>query len=157
MKKILITLLLIIFIQSDDDLYDETRIYKAITALKAKYPQGYKWNNSNSYTWGRSVCIGLGGYGSTGFGCQGFAMLASDAAFGDIPAYKFTKKSEIRVGDILRNGADYHSVIVLKKNGGSKYTIAEGNYGGAINWDRVIDIEQFGLAWGITRYKKNNN
>ena len=80
-------------------------------------------------------------------------MLASDAAFGNIPAYEFRDKSEIRVGDILRINNDSHSVIVLKKNGGSQYTIAEGNYNSSINWGRVINIDTSGFVYGYTRYK----
>ena len=152
MIKIFISLLLITFIQSDD-LYDANRIYKAITALKTKYPQGYKWDNSNEYVWGSSVASGLG-YGKyTGRGCAAFAMMASDAAFGDIPAYKFTEKKKIRVGDIIRINNDTHFVIVLKINGDSKYTIAEGNYNSSVNWERVINLETTGFNYGYTRYK----
>ena len=138
--KVLISLLLIAFIQSGDDLYDATRIYNAITALKSKYPQGTSWTNNNQYTWPSSVAIGLGYSSYRGSGCVGFAMLASDAAFGSIPAYKFTDKTKIRVGDIIRINNDTHFAIVLKINGNSKYTIAEGNYNSSINWNRIIDL-----------------
>ena len=152
MIKILISLLLIIFIQSDD-LYDANRIYKAITALKTKYPQGYKWDNSNEYVWGSSVASGLG-YGKyTGRGCAAFAMMASDAAFGDIPAYQKEDKAGIKVGDIVRINNDTHSVIVLKVNGNDEYTIAEGNYNSSIHWGRVINLSQTGFSYRITRYK----
>ena len=153
MLKYFIPLLLIAFIQSGDDLYDEDRIYNAIIALKAKYPQGYRWTNNDKYTWGPSVAMGLGYGGFTGGGCVAFAMIASDAAFGNIPAYEFKDKNEIRVGDILRIDNDNHSVIVLKKNGDSQYTIAEGNYNSSINWGRVINIDTSGFVYGYTRYK----
>ena len=152
MKYLIIALFLVTFIKSDDDLYDETRIYNAIISLKTKYPQGYPWTNGNEYVWGASVAMGLG-YGKyTGRGCVAFAMLASDAAFGNIPAYQFEDKSKIRVGDILRVNNNSHSVIVLKKNGGTKYTIAEGNFNSSVNWGRVIDINNTGFNYGITRY-----
>ena len=154
MMKLLIAFFLITFIQSDaDDLYDATRIYNAIIALKSKYPQGYPWTNNNEYVWGSSIAIGLG-YGKfTGRGCCAFAMLASDAAFGNIPAYKFTEKSQIRVGDILRINNNTHFVIVLKINGNSKYVIAEGNFNSSVNWERVIDLNATGFDYGYTRYK----
>ena len=80
-------------------------------------------------------------------------MMASDAAFGDIPAYKFTEKKKIRVGDIIRINNDTHFVIVLKINGDSKYTIAEGNFNSSVNWERVINLETTGFNYGYTRYK----
>lgn len=82
-----------------------------------------------------------------------FSMIASDAAFGKIPAYKFTDKNKIRVGDILRINNDTHFVIVLKKINKSKFKIAEGNYNASINWGRVIDINETGFDYGYTRYK----
>ena len=156
MMKIFIALLLITFIHtSDSDLYDATRIYNAIMGLQSKYPQGYSWNNSNKYSWGTSVAIGLGYSRYDGSGCVAFAMMASDAAFGDIPAYKFEDKSKIRVGDIIRINNDTHSVIVIKDNGGSKYTIAEGNYNSSVNYGRIIDLSKTGFTNGFTRYPKN--
>ena len=133
---------------------DDDTIYKAIIAIKSKYPQGKKWNNSNTYEWGRDVAISLGYSSYSGCGCFAFAMIASDAAFGNAPAYKFTDKNKIGVGDILRINNDTHFVIVLKKNGNTKYTIAEGNYNQSINWGRVIDLKETGFDYGYTRYKK---
>ncbi len=152
MMKIFFALLLITFIQSDDT-YDETRVYNAIMALQSKYPQGTPWTNSNSYVWTQSVAIGLGYSRYTGSGCVAFAMIASDAAFGNIPAYKKTDKAGIKVGDILRINNDTHSVIVLKKEGNDRYTIAEGNYNSSINWGRVINLGSTGFSYRITRYK----
>ena len=99
--------------------------------------------------------IGLGYSRYDGSGCVAFAMMASDAAFGDIPAYKFEDKSKIRVGDIIRINNDTHSVIVIKDNGGSKYTIAEGNYNSSVNYGRIIDLSKTGFTNGFTRYPKN--
>ena len=156
MMKILISLLLIILINSSDsDIYDATQIYNAIMGLQSKYPQGYPWTDSNKYTWGTSVAIGLGYSEYKGSGCVAFAMIASDAAFGNIPAYKFEDKSKIRVGDIIRINNDTHSVIVIKINGDSKYTIAEGNYNSSVNYGRIIDLTKPGFAYGFTRYPKN--
>ena len=156
MMKILIHLLLITLIySSDSDLYDATRIYNAIMGLQSEYPQGYPWTNNNKYSWGTSVAIGLGYSAYNGSGCVAFEMIASDAAFWKIPAYRFEDKSKIRVGDIIRINKDTHSVIVIKINGDSKYTIAEGNYNSSVNYGRIIDLTETGFAYGFTRYPKN--
>ena len=154
MKRILIALVLIIFIQSDADLYDPERIYNAIIDLKIKYPTGYPWTEENQYVWGPQIAKGLGLSKYTGYGCCAFAMLASDAAFGDIPVYKFFDRSKIRVGDILRIHNDTHFVIVLKIGENSHYTVAEGNIMSMVYYGRVIDLEETGFTFGFTRYKE---
>ena len=133
---------------------DDQAVYNAIMALQEKYPEGTPWTNSNSYTWGSNVAMGLGYSGFVGSGCQGFAMMASDAAFGDIPVYNFTDKESIKVGDIIRINNDTHSVIVLEING-SELTIAEGNFNNSIHWGRIIDINNCGFVYGYTRYPLN--
>ena len=134
-----------------DDPRDDQAVYDAIIALKKKYPEGTSWTNANSYSWGSDVAMGLGYSNFGGMGCQAFAMMASDAAFGDVPVYKFTDKKQIKVGDILRINNDTHSVIVLEING-KNITIAEGNYNSSVHWGRVIDIDNCGFVYGYTRY-----
>ena len=137
-----------------NDLYDPKRIYKAIIDLRDKYPQGLSWTNANNhYSWGEEIVSNLGYSSYNGSGCFAFAMIASDAAFGKIPVYKFFDKNKIRVGDILRINNDTHFVIVLKIIDKSKFKIAEGNYNASINWGRVIDINETGFNYGYTRYK----
>lgn len=138
-----------------DDLHDPTRVYNAIISLKTEYPEGRSWNNSNEYVWGESIAVGLGLGGYTGKGCMAFAMIASDAAFGTIPAYNSTDMNKIRVGDILRIFDNAHSVIVLKVNGPTSFTIAEGNYNQAIKWERDIDLTETGFNYLITRSQTN--
>ena len=96
---------------------------------------------------------GLGFSSFNGRGCLVFSMIASDAAFGNIPAYEFNDKNKIRVGDILRINNDTHFIIVLKILGESKYKIAEGNFNSSINWGRIIDIKETGFDYGYTRYQ----
>ena len=134
-----------------DTASNDEAVYNAIIALKAQYPEGTPWTNADTYYWDRNVASGLGYGGFTGMGCQAFAMIASDAAFGDVPAYQFTDKSRIRVGDIIRINNDTHSVVVLKIDG-TQITIAEGNYNYSIHWGRVIDIDTCGFVYGYTRY-----
>ena len=114
-------------------------------------PEKTPWDNSNKYTWDVKVDLGgftIDSYG--GKGCAGFAMMASDEAFGKIPAFKFTDKSKIRVGDIIYNGS--HFVILVKNIKGTRYQIAEGNYNGYIHYGREIDINSNGFTYGFTRY-----
>lgn len=127
---------------------NDNEIYNSIISLKNRYPEGTPWTNSNKYTW-NNIMPNSSIY--NGFGCMGFAMLASDAAFGNAPAYKYYDTNKIKIGDILRINNDAHSVIVLSKNG-NKLTIAEGNYGSKIHWGREIDIEQCNFVYGLTRY-----
>ena len=153
MMKLIYALLLIALVQADNT-YDETRIYNAIIALKSKYPEGTPWTNANTYTWGASVAIGLGYGAYTGGGCVAFAMIASDAAFGNIPAYQKNDKDGIKVGDIIRINNNSHSVIVLKKTSTKdQYIIAEGNYNSSIHWGRTINLSSTGFNYRITRYK----
>ena len=119
-------------------------------ALQSEYPEGTPWTNANTYSWGPDVAMTLGYGGFGGGGCQAFAMLASDAAFGNAPAYKFTDPAYISAGAILRINNDSHSVVVLKVDG-NMITIAEGNYNSSVHWGRVIDITNCGFVFGYTR------
>lgn len=120
---------------SASDLTDE-EAYKKIIALKSKYPEGKKWNNSNSYKRGNV----------TGYGCAGFAFMVQDAVFGKNA--KATRTTELdwdalRVGDHLRiynSIGGEHSIIVLEVNDDS-ITICEGNYNSSIHWGRVISMD----------------
>ncbi|MCR5330369.1 MAG: Ig-like domain-containing protein [Lachnospiraceae bacterium] len=128
----------------------DEEVCDAIMALQSEYPEGMPWTNANTYTWGREVASGLGYSSFGGAGCQAFAMLASDAAFGNAPAYRFDDPAHIRPGDILRINSDTHSVVVLKVDG-DKITIAEGNFNSSIHWGRVIDINNCDFVYGYTR------
>lgn len=128
------------------DLSEES-IYNAMIALKSEYPEGTRWTNDNYYGWNGGIFTG-------GFGCAGFAFMLSDAAFGSLPARRYYQYSvsDIRVGDILRENNDSHSVIVLRKlNGGVE--VAEGNYNLSVHWGRKIpDSELTRLTYIMTRY-----
>lgn len=113
---------------------DAARIYESMVALKAKYPEGTRYTNANSYVW-----HAIPGVTYTGYGCAGFAFMLSDAAFGDLPARKVTgfTLEDVRVGDILRINNDTHSVIVLEVRSNS-VIIAEGNYNSSVHWGREL-------------------
>lgn len=126
--------------------YDEASVYNAMIALKDKYPDGMKWTNDDFYAWN-------GGYYSGGYGCAAFAFILSDAAFGDLPARRYTSfdASSVRVGDILRN--DRHSYIVLEVHE-DYFTIAEGNINESILWGREIGFDgvTYNFEEHLTRY-----
>ena len=121
--------------------------------MKATYPDGTPWDNTKKYSWKGNVLSIIYPNVSVfeGGGCVAFAFMASDAAFDDLPAYKYTDASKIRVGDFLRLDNDNHSVIVLTRNG-NNITVAEGNYNSSVNWGRTIDITNCGFSYGYTRY-----
>ena len=132
-------------------------IYNRITALKNnEYPEGTVWTNDNKYEWNLTVPSSLGISRFIGYGCQAFAMITSDAAFGNAPAYRYDNDgtTTVRVGDILRLNNDTHSVIVLAIDGDT-LTIAEGNYNGTIHWGRTISLSGCGFTYGYTRYRPN--
>ena len=114
----------------DPDKLTAKKVYKAMIAKKADFPEGMTWTNDNYYEW-------YGGYYSGGFGCAGFAFLLSDAAFGKLPCSvnEEFEYEDLRVGDILRINNDTHSVIILKIDDDG-VTIAEGNYNASIHWGR---------------------
>ena len=126
----------------------EDSIHQRIIALKARYPEGKRWTNKNTY---RSKV----GYG--GSGCHAFALILSDAAFGDAPIRKHKNLGELKVGDMIRVKKNTHTVIVLDIEG-DQVTFAEGNYNSSIHWGRVMTIDQLAQYGNyiLTRYPKNN-
>ena len=132
---------------SAEEVPTQAEAYSAMIALKEQYPQGSTWTNANSYTWN-------GGYGGTTYGCMAFANMLSDAAFGDLPARKLTGITidDVRVGDILRNGKNTHTVIVLEVHE-DYVVIAEGNYLGTVQWTNTMDAEEVAsCSYMLTRY-----
>ena len=101
-----------------------------INGLRSEYYEGRPWTNANSYY---SPAVHM-----TGYGCAGFALICSDAAFGDLPVTsRHSNFDAIKVGDMLRINNDTHSVVVLEKRADS-VIVTEGNYNSSIHWDREI-------------------
>lgn len=108
----------------------EETVLAAINALRETYPEGMSWTNDNSHF---SPALRL-----TGYGCEGFALICSDAAFGELPVTAAHSDFDaVRVGDLLRINHDTHTVIVLEKKEDS-VVVAEGNYNRSVHWDREL-------------------
>ena len=117
-----------------DDEYSDECLYDKMISKKKEYPEGMKWDNSDTYYW-------KGGIFSGGGGCAGFAFMLSDVCFGDIKAKQLKPcPNNYKVGDVVRINNDSHSVIILKIEN-DIITIAEGNYGGTIHWGRTFKFE----------------
>mgnify|MGYP003289283993 CR=1 FL=1 len=125
---------------------DSASVYKAIMAMRSKYPEGTVWNNNNSYSW-------KGGTYTTGYGCAGFAFMLSDAAFGNLPARitQTFKADEVRVGDILHYSGHFVTVLELRQ---SSFIVVEGNVNGRIYWETEKTHQQIrdGFEHHFTRY-----
>lgn len=138
---------------TENDVLSESKVYEAIINMQSEYPEGMKWTNDNLYFWHGSIA----GTRFWGGGCAGFAYLLSDAAFGDLPARKYTQydPSTIKVGDIIRINNDSHSIIVLTVDEDG-VTVAEGNVSNSIHWGGRWTHEQLMNAdYIITRYQES--
>ena len=90
----------------------EESVQATLTGLRAKYPHGAVY--PSPYTSTSSPP-----YGPTNKNCAGWAILCSDAAFGNLPWRKVDRPSweQIRPGDLveMRGGGLNHGVIVLER------------------------------------------
>lgn len=127
----------------------EKSVYNTLITMKAKYPEGTPFDNSNSYF--TDTAFPFVNY--TGRGCAGFALELSDAAFGEYPTRYHFNFDKIRVGDIVRILDDQHSVIVLEVNG-REITVAEANYNRSVHWGRKLNLDDATVGWSyvLTRY-----
>ena len=83
-----------------------------LAALKVRYPHGSTYSTPYHSTSG-------GPYGTSISNCAGWAILCSDAAFGNLPWRKIDRPSweQIRPGDLIemRGNGMNHGVIVLER------------------------------------------
>lgn len=125
----------------------EAQVYASLMEMKEEYPQDSPWTSRNQYSWNG------GGYGKAR-GCMAFAHMMSDAAFGSLPARQLTRFTieDVRVGDVLRNGWNSHSVIVTEVH--EDYVcIAEGNWNYKVNYERTWSAAEVAAAcYMLTRY-----
>lgn len=138
--------------EEEEEIYpaeiSEEEAYEAIMAMQDEYPEGMSWTNDNYYEW-------KGGVFSGGYGCAGFAFAMSDAAFGNRPAeriYDGISIDMLKVGDIIRDAANTHTMIVLEVHE-DHVVIAEGNYNFSVHWGRTLSADQVNHAsYVLTRY-----
>ena len=89
----------------------EESVSAALDALKARYPHGSTYPAPYHST-------SNGPYGAVNSNCAGWAILCSDAAFGDLPWRKMDFRWEdVRVGDLIQynNQLGSHVVVALSK------------------------------------------
>jgi len=123
--------------------FTEAAINERIQAMRALYPHGRAWSPS-----------------TVNANCGVFAVMMQEAAFGwwtqlpMTPVRIHTNWDEIRVGDrvIVRNSTGgLHEVFIIAISAdGNTFTLAEGNIGGRVGWDRTITMAQ--LRAGGTRH-----
>ena len=144
---------------SSKDTNADKKIYNKIIAMKAKYPEGSRYDESNTYK----------GYSA----CQAFAYLMSDTAFGkDKPYYRHYDFGALRTGDIiyqvpgskLSDGSyttTTHALVVLKADyRKDELVLCEGNYMGKAHWGSTYSISEFALGAGASvtsRYSYSAN
>lgn len=92
----------------------EENVTELLWGLMESYPAGTLYGAPYC-----STSAARGPYGSSGSNCAGWAMLCSDAAFGDLTWRRITNPSwdEIRAGDLVRYDTESsgHVVVVLEK------------------------------------------
>lgn len=142
-----------------------TKEYLAMTALMEQYPNGSYWPLNTTYIWNAGVWYGDA---LTAFNhsdktsvmvyvpeaSQRFAMMVSDAAFGDLPAKKIDYKqwSDIWVGDILQ--LDGHGVIILEVYDDYVIVAERPSWGEYVQWGRKIskDRVEKDIEYVVTRW-----
>ena len=154
--------------------YDESLVYSRIMNMQNYYPTGTSWTGSNQYLNFRVYPTPHGG------GCNGFAAMVQDAAFGNRGCRTHSDINSVRVGDVIwyRNSEQNHVIIVtgmyegkvtVKKNvyvpelgiysdvfveeDGIVLVFADGNSNGQVHWGRERGINAFG-AFELTIYTR---
>ena len=90
----------------------EESVRAALAALREQYPNGTVWP---------SPCRSASGgpYGASSHSCAGWAILCSDAAFGDLPWRRVDRPSweQLRPGDLVEYDNDLggHVIVVVSK------------------------------------------
>jgi hypothetical protein len=114
----------------------EEEVYACLMKMKKKYPQGTKWGKEEGE-------------------CDAFATMLVYDAFGylgkkyhwdeDIDPDRELRQDieNIRVGDVLSTTKGYsgHLQVVQKVLGKGKFLLAEGNYNGTVNWERIVSFK----------------
>ena len=133
----------------------EAEVYRRILTLQADHPEGMPFTEKNMYYCNVQALIKEGeSTNPFGSGCSAFGYLASDTAFGDLPARYVTADKldydSIMVGDNLIGWR--HQVVVLEVYENC-LIIAEGNYNKMMHWGRIMTREEVEDGYDLfTRY-----
>ncbi len=91
----------------------EESVQSALAALREQYPNGALWPSPYRST--------SGGPYHSGMNCAGWAILCSDAAFGDLPWRRVDSPTwdQLRPGDLVEYDNDLggHVIVVVSKTG----------------------------------------
>ena len=108
----------------------EENVQATLAKLKEIYPSGAVYPNPY-------ISSSKGPYGVSSTHCAGWAILCSDAAFGNLPWRRIERPSwvQIRPGDLVeyKNSESYHVVVVVKKTD-SYISVAESGTNNKALW-----------------------
>ena len=108
----------------------EESVQAALAKLKELYPSGTIYPNPY-------ISSSKGPYSVSTTYCAGWAVLCSDAAFGDLPWRRIDRPSwdQIRPGDLVeyRNSESYHVVVVVSKTD-SYISVTESGANNKTRW-----------------------
>ncbi len=125
--------------------------YNRMIAMKEDYPEGMHWTNDDAYTSKGYLYENGYRYSMSGRGCHAFALILSDAVYGDLPIIEHTDFNNVKVGDAIRLNNNTHTVMVIGIDD-DYLTLAEGNYNSSIHWGRKISrTNTSGWNYIITR------
>ena len=144
----------------------EAEVYERIMALQETHPEGMPYSLKNHYRLGVDCFYELVeevdgvltvlpmNLEREGSGCSAFGYMASDTAFGSLPARYILAKDmsydDIMVGDNLL--AYGHEVVVLEVYKDC-VVVCEGNYNETMHWGRILTREEVDGFYDIlTRY-----
>lgn len=127
----------------------DKNILEILDQVKADYPDGMTWTNDNEYFSEALYFKGLG--------CEGFALICSDAIFGKLPVNNtHSNFDEIRIGDMIRIDNDTHTVVVIGIDV-NEITVAEGNINSSILWGRKISKQELEDGSFVVRSRYPDN
>lgn len=130
----------------------EDNVLEILEKLKAEYPAGTPWTDSNSYS--------SAAFGKYGTGCGAYALMISDRIFGNLPVRMHRNYDEICPGDVIEckdsNGNTFHWTVAesqLESDGWFKTTDAGSSDGSTILWSSWADSTNPDNNWVVyTRY-----
>ena len=150
--------------------YDESLVYSRIMNMQNYYPTGTSWTGSNQYLNFRVYPTPHGG------GCNGFAAMVQDAAFGNRACRTHSDINSVRVGDVIwySGNGENHVVIVIGFGEEERWVpveiegkgtfiqqkavpviyYADGNSNSQVHWDNSRTVQGFTEYESLTIYTR---